>query len=286
MTTRQTSDHESAGSFLLGRSFVDFLKILKGFHSLVAKTWSMHIYGIDKNWTLNPFSYKKLPRLVFHLFALLSEILGFLLLGAVVLAVGIVCLLVFFFLGLVCLTVLSFIEFLHIVWNRLFFVCPDCHASVTNPIYICPGCGRYHKSLRPGLKGIFWRKCACGKCLPTIHFFRKKLSAICPTQKCGHSFTAKETVPVRISIAGQVNSGKSTVLAAIFRDFFQKTIGDRGWRMLFPEEYFNDSASPSPVRFRQIFQETFGCAGFTHISVRRFLTRNVILTRLKFWQKN
>ncbi|MCL2184416.1 MAG: hypothetical protein FWB86_00985 [Treponema sp.] len=59
--------------------------------------------------------------------------------------------------------------------------CPTCQEHFYMPVYIC-SCGNEHTRLRPGIYGVLWRKCNCGKKLPTTFFNgRQKLEAKCPS---------------------------------------------------------------------------------------------------------
>jgi len=70
---------------------------------------------------------------------------------------------------------------IYCIINAIVSHCPVCQSKFSLPIYICPGCGARHDRLHPGTYGILYRKCNCGKKLPTIFFNgRHKLEAHCP----------------------------------------------------------------------------------------------------------
>lgn len=95
--------------------------------------------------------------------------------------------------------------------------CSTCHAAFDHPVYRCPGCGREHRDLLPGMYGIFRRRCACDQVLlPTLRSNgRGELPAFCPQlDPLPRSMGRLEDV--HIPIAGGPHSGKTTLLAAAF----------------------------------------------------------------------
>ncbi|HEY0460089.1 MAG TPA: hypothetical protein VGC97_13210, partial [Pyrinomonadaceae bacterium] len=82
---------------------------------------------------------------------------------------------------------LRLIEYISMLWRRIFLVCPnsDCYKKIALPIYICPNCSKEHKSLIPGSYGIIRRKCECTAWLPTLFLFgRNDLPSLCPHEEC------------------------------------------------------------------------------------------------------
>lgn len=52
--------------------------------------------------------------------------------------------------------------------RRIRMVCPRCFEHMRYPSYACDGCGRRHRDVRPGVRGVFRRRCVCGGGLPTL----------------------------------------------------------------------------------------------------------------------
>lgn len=65
--------------------------------------------------------------------------------------------------------------------RRIRMVCPHCFEHVVYPAYTCGDCGRPHLDVRPGVRGVFRRRCACGRDLPTLLLLGSAdLAARCP----------------------------------------------------------------------------------------------------------
>ena len=73
-------------------------------------------------------------------------------------------------------------ELVQMTANRAFYACVACHASPEVPDYECPSCHLRQAGLLPGVHGVLFRKCECGKLLPTsLLLGRGRLTAHCPT---------------------------------------------------------------------------------------------------------
>jgi hypothetical protein len=107
-------------------------------------------------------------------------------------------------------------DMLYIKIKSISLVCPNCHERYELPTYICE-CNAEHTNLRPGMYGIFKRKCECGKKIPTTFFNgRQKMASVCPNPDCQHIFDG-EMHPAKqicIPIVGGVSSGKTNLINA------------------------------------------------------------------------
>jgi len=93
--------------------------------------------------------------------------------------------------------------------------CPKCYHVSDRPAYRCPGCSALHRDIRPGLLGIFARRCDCGALLPTtVVRAAWRLTAVC--QRCQEPLRlgAAAVRDVRIPIFGDVSAGKTRYLYA------------------------------------------------------------------------
>jgi len=103
--------------------------------------------------------------------------------------------------------------------------CPECHQPLSLPVYVC-ACGAKHERLIPGAYGPIFRRCQCGRELPTLFLFgRNKLHSQC--RVCKHELnTTVLTVPdVFIPIVGGVSSGKTSLITATLAEFEKKESG-------------------------------------------------------------
>lgn len=88
--------------------------------------------------------------------------------------------------------------------------CPHagCNAEVPLPTFHC-ACGKPHARLLPGRYGALWRRCSCGRTLPTLFATGKgKLAASCPRchQRMDAPFYAGN---VHIPVYGPPGAGKT-----------------------------------------------------------------------------
>lgn len=108
--------------------------------------------------------------------------------------------------------IVAFADWMYRTVKRISSICPNCQYRFALPTYICPKCGRKHDRLIPGKYGIFWRKCLCGKRLPTTFFNgRQKLKSVCT--HCGFDFDYKSSsgnqVEICIPVVGGTSAGKT-----------------------------------------------------------------------------
>ena len=98
--------------------------------------------------------------------------------------------------------------------------CPRCYQVSSLPVYRCGGPHHDHDSalhhdIRPGLLGLFHRRCGCGRRLPTMVLrAARSMAALCPL--CGadlHSGAGAAT-DVRVPVFGAPSSGKTHLVMA------------------------------------------------------------------------
>ncbi|RJP75548.1 MAG: hypothetical protein C4524_11700 [Candidatus Zixiibacteriota bacterium] len=111
---------------------------------------------------------------------------------------------------------LRLVEWISMMWRRIFFACPHCYESLSLPVYVCPNCGAQHKKLVPGPYGIIRRRCQCGyHGLRTSGLLgRRALQAHCP--KCSRPLSAVigQETNVHLPIVGGPATGKTSFLVA------------------------------------------------------------------------
>ena len=106
---------------------------------------------------------------------------------------------------------------LMLIMRKTISVCGACKESYLIPMFVCPDCGKRHRHLVPGVYGILYHQCACGKKLPaTFLTGRAGLTACCPHCSTDTYIQKLENDvrPVSIQLVGGINSGKSVYLAS------------------------------------------------------------------------
>ncbi|MET7967274.1 hypothetical protein [Micromonospora sp. NPDC005305] len=156
--------------------------------------------------------------------------------GLAGLTVGVVAALVL--LGAVVVTVAALAWLFAVVWTGVLrladdwgrtrrgtaLCCPHCYFLVELPEYRCPGehgadapaGADRHRMLRPGLRGLWRRRCGCGCVLPVrLASAGGQLAASCP--KCGARLAAGSgrSSEVRVALFGAVGAGKSTLVESL-----------------------------------------------------------------------
>lgn len=119
--------------------------------------------------------------------------------------------------------VLGLFNRLYATYYRITIRCPNCHAEMPIPVYICDRCGTPHDRLWPSVYGVRYHECkgrlpdgaVCRNRLPTADWWgRRRLDQVCPA--CGHTLAqgiGRET-NVHIPIVGGPAAGKTNFLVA------------------------------------------------------------------------
>lgn len=94
--------------------------------------------------------------------------------------------------------------------------CQHCYHVSSVPAFPCDRCQRLHHDIRPGRLGGLWRRCACGRRLPTtvLRASAHRLEARC--QRCDKPLRVGAAVltDIRLPIFGPVFAGKTRLLYA------------------------------------------------------------------------
>jgi hypothetical protein len=102
--------------------------------------------------------------------------------------------------------------------------CPVCYEVSQVPAYRCPGphppadaaAGLdLHRDVRPGRLGVLWRRCGCGRLLPTTVLRAARVMDVC-CPRCTTPLPAGAAVhtDVRIPVFGAVSAGKTHLIMA------------------------------------------------------------------------
>jgi hypothetical protein len=98
--------------------------------------------------------------------------------------------------------------------------CPRCYQVSALPVYRCAGPHHGHESalhhdIRPGLLGVFYRRCGCGRRLPTMVLrAARSMAALCPLCGADLHAGAGAATDVRIPVFGAPSSGKTHLVMA------------------------------------------------------------------------
>jgi hypothetical protein len=94
--------------------------------------------------------------------------------------------------------------------------CQYCYHVSSVPAFPCDRCGRVHHDIRPGRLGGAWRRCACGRRLPTtvLRASAHGLPATC--QRCDKPLRTGSAVltDIRVPVFGPVFAGKTRLVYA------------------------------------------------------------------------
>ncbi|MFG1716529.1 hypothetical protein [Micromonospora sp. NPDC049203] len=102
--------------------------------------------------------------------------------------------------------------------------CPRCYFLIDLPEYRCsgrhgrdvPAGAERHRMLRPGLQGLRWRRCGCGRKLPVGPAAAgPRLPAYCPKCQTSLADGSGASSEVRIALFGAAAAGKSTLVEAL-----------------------------------------------------------------------
>ncbi|MEV4350355.1 hypothetical protein AB0J83_38355 [Actinoplanes sp. NPDC049596] len=116
-------------------------------------------------------------------------------------------------LGLVAVAVLRGLDRALGLLRRSAGTCPRCYETSARPVYRCPGAHgptAMHRDIRPGLLGVFSRRCGCGRRLPTMVLRAgRSMAAFCPLCDTGLHEGAGTATDLRVPVFGAPSSGKT-----------------------------------------------------------------------------
>ncbi|WP_329377993.1 hypothetical protein OG625_08735 [Streptomyces sp. NBC_01351] len=93
---------------------------------------------------------------------------------------------------------------------------PRCYLPFPLAVYLCPGCGKAHRELRPGGFGAWRHVCRCGRALPTTALAgRRGLTARCPHCDQQLPSAVGSVRVVHLPLIGGTSAGKTMLLAAV-----------------------------------------------------------------------
>lgn len=134
---------------------------------------------------------------------------------AVILAVSLVIWIVF--------TIVWLADRFYLMTKRITSICPHCKKNYRIPEFACPDCGRRQHNLIPSSYGVFRRKCACGKKLPTTFFNgRSRLEAYCPS--CGEALVSSDSRQLGLTMVGASSAGKTALITSFFHQIRESTL--------------------------------------------------------------
>lgn len=162
---------------------------------------------------------------VYNLFCALSVVSFGTVFFALISAVTLTFISVFFILVYIGFSAAWLLDRAYLAHKRIFTACNECKCKSLIPTYICPKCGAQHTDLTPGAYGILTRTCKCGEKLPTTFFNgRKKLRAICPHCLLEGKTTYlndRESRPFCVPVVGGRSVGKTAYITAFSKKFVE-----------------------------------------------------------------
>jgi len=146
---------------------------------------------------------------------------------------------VFFAITLILFGIIILFDRIYCTINVIATHCPVCQRRFTLPVYVC-SCRREHDRLHPGIYGIIYRTCDCGRKLPTTFFNgRHKLKALCPYCKNNiksGGLHASWCIPV---IGGQ-ESGKTCYINMTMMSLQKRALSEYGLQFEYENNGFDE----------------------------------------------
>ena len=169
---------------------------------------------------------------VYNLFCALSVVSFGTVFFAMISAIMVVFVSVFFLLVYIGFSAAWLFDRAYLMRKKIFTACNECKTKSLIPTYICPKCHARHTNLTPGVYGILKRTCNCGQKLPTTFFNgRKKLQAICPACLEEGKVTYlndRESRPLCVPVVGGRSVGKTAYITAFSKRFVEFVAPDSG----------------------------------------------------------
>lgn len=137
-------------------------------------------------------------------------------------------------------SVIYLLERVYLLVKGFSAVCPQCHGKYPLPHYLCSKCGKKHRKLIPSKYGILFRRCQCGKELPSTFFLeREKLTALCPDEECGYTMDSGNFIARKafVSVVGGPAVGKSAFLFSAVEQLIERKLPGLGLRTSFLDSH-------------------------------------------------
>ena len=145
--------------------------------------------------------------------------------------------------GLIFTNVVKCIDAVYLRLRRVSLVCDTCHERFTLPVYLCPNCGKSHKSLVPNRYGALHHRCECGERLASsvlvLRSPRRNLQAICPNcLKSGRieGVLGSGSRSILIPVVGGESAGKTALITAYAHHLIESRLPQHG----LDSEFYND----------------------------------------------
>ncbi|MFD9880874.1 hypothetical protein ACFWZT_05380 [Streptomyces alboflavus] len=140
-------------------------------------------------------------------------------------------------------------------------LCPSCFERVPHPAYDCPNptCRRRHTDIRPGTFGLFRRRCACDRRIPTLLLLMSRdarLAGHCAHEHCGKPMNpdAGHMPELVLPLVGGRAAGKTQLMAAMVKSL-EDTAADGGAAVRL--------ADPESTATQQVLNEVLEIRGHT-----------------------
>jgi hypothetical protein len=133
--------------------------------------------------------------------------------------------------------VLTVINYIYGNLFKIFYRCPDCHANMIIPIFICPHCSTKHTRLWPNVYGVFHRTCTnCGHQLGVLDINgRNNITRICTDCSRPMNKDIGRMINVHIPVIGGPSTGKSSFIFSATREFIEGYAPPQKIHVTFPD---------------------------------------------------
>lgn len=154
--------------------------------------------------------------------------------------------------GLTAVAILRPVDYL-VRWRRgAAAVCTGCNRVTALPAYACGTCTVQHRDVRPGLLGLWFRRCACGSRWPTTVLRSSRvLDAVCPHCDAILPEFAGIYPDIRIAVSGAPQSGKTALLDAGLAEMRARAVAaGHTWEVVAAEA--PHAGTPRPIAVRTV----------------------------------
>jgi len=204
-------------NYFLHDGFIELINGIKGTfkncNDIIARNRPRGRYYTPHFWAFDDFNDKPLENLrnCFN-FGFSGTNIFFTSIFAFLICIIVTCfqlaiLMTIYFIAFIFIAIIMLLDWLFCLIHSIATHCPNCQEKFILPAYVC-NCGKIHDRLRPGVYGIFNRKCLCDQILPTTFLNgRQKLNAHCPV--CDYNLTDGLQSSICIPVVGGAHTGKT-----------------------------------------------------------------------------